>query len=117
MNIGGLNTSAGDAAQAALEQARARIAEQRPSGNDATSGVTARPTVVRQPATTPSVLSVQAPPGTDPALWNVLTTEERSFFAKATTTGPLTYSRIAARGNPDAQALPVLRGVRIDVRA
>ncbi len=33
----------------------------------------------------------EAPPGTDPALWSVLTSEERSFFANARPAGPLTY--------------------------
>ena len=33
----------------------------------------------------------QAPEGTDPALWSVLTSEERSFFARARAIGPVTY--------------------------
>ena len=35
----------------------------------------------------------EAPPGTDPALWSVLSGEERAFFAKAGAMGPLTYGR------------------------
>ena len=31
--------------------------------------------------------------GTDPALWSVLSGEERAFFAKAGAMGPLTYGR------------------------
>jgi len=52
--------------------------------------------------------------GTDAMLWSVLTTEERSFFAKSAALGPLTYSRIkeASKATP-----PVARGVRLDVRA
>jgi hypothetical protein len=54
-----------------------------------------------------------APAGTDPALWAVLTAEERSFFARARTMGPLTYGPGAARG----QKIPgILQGGRIDVR-
>ncbi len=34
---------------------------------------------------------VGAPPGTDSALWSVLTQEERSFFAAADPAGPPTY--------------------------
>lgn len=120
MNIGGLNNPAGDAA--ALEQARARAAEGRPAGTSASVvRPVARPaTAVSTPASAANgsgVASVQAPPGTDPALWSVLTTEERAFFAKATPSGPLTYARIASRGSADPLPLPVLRGMRIDVRA
>ena len=35
---------------------------------------------------------VEAPPGTDPALWSVLTSNERSYLASARPAGPLTYS-------------------------
>lgn len=56
----------------------------------------------------------EAPAGTDPALWSVLTAEERGHFAKASALGPLTYSRIKAVTNP---APPAARGVRLDVRA
>ena len=41
-------------------------------------------------------LPAEAPQGTDPELWSVLTGEERAFFAKAAQSGPLTYSRISA---------------------
>lgn len=57
-------------------------------------------------------LPLKAPPGTDPKLWSVLTSEERSFFAKAQTMGPLTYNR--ATGNGAEAAMQ--RGSRIDVR-
>ena len=56
----------------------------------------------------------EAPPGTDPTLWSVLTTEERNFFAKSASSGPLTYGRIKAATNPTP---PAARGVRLDVRA
>src|SRR5689334_11798963 len=36
-------------------------------------------------------LPAEAPAGTDPELWGVLTSEERAFFAKAAASGPLTY--------------------------
>ena len=32
-----------------------------------------------------------APPGSDPALWSVLTSEERRFFARQAALGPITY--------------------------
>lgn len=61
-----------------------------------------------------SVVPAEAPAGTDPTLWSVLTTDERNFFAKTAALGPLTYSRIKAVSNP---VPPAARGVRLDVRA
>ncbi|MBX9928779.1 MAG: hypothetical protein K2X99_07690 [Gemmatimonadaceae bacterium] len=63
-----------------------------------------------------STSAVQAPPGTDPALWSILTGEERQFFARAVTSGPLTYSKVMF-GRPTAPAAPAIRGGRLDVRA
>jgi hypothetical protein len=63
---------------------------------------------------TQASVPAEAPAGTDPALWSVLTAEERGHFAKASALGPLTYSRIKAVTNP---APPAARGVRLDVRA
>lgn len=57
---------------------------------------------------------VEPPPGTDPALWSVLSGEERAFFAKAGAMGPLTYGR-ALHELKSAQ-LPVARGGRLDVK-
>ncbi|MBV9881306.1 MAG: hypothetical protein JO180_12455 [Gemmatirosa sp.] len=69
-------------------------------------------------------LPAEAPAGTDPALWSVLTTEERAFFAKAAASGPLTYGRAAAginganamAQNAGNSAYAGLRGGRLDVR-
>ena len=62
----------------------------------------------------------EPPAGTDPALWSVLTGEERAFFAKSAAMGPLTYSRISAgvnalQGNPAPTGAAI--GGRLDVRA
>lgn len=62
-----------------------------------------------------SAVPAEAPPGTDPAFWSVLTTEERNFFAKTASLGPLTYSRF--KEATAAQTPPAARGVRLDVRA
>lgn len=62
-----------------------------------------------------SAVPAEAPPGTDPAFWSVLTTEERNFFAKTANLGPLTYSRF--KEATAAQTPPAARGVRLDVRA
>jgi translation initiation factor IF-2 len=84
----------------------------------------AQPAAVRpqQPLTGPTnARPAEAPPGTDPELWSVLTGEERAYFAKAATMGPLTYGRIAAGvsalNGGMQQAAPAARGVRLDVRA
>lgn len=61
-----------------------------------------------------SAVPAEAPAGTDPTLWSVLTNEERNFFAKTAALGPLTYSRIKAVA---PSAPPAARGVRLDVRA
>ena len=58
-----------------------------------------------------AVLSAEPPPGTDPAFWSVLTTEERLFFSKMQTLGPLTYGPTSA---PQKPAMP--RGGRIDLK-
>ncbi len=61
-----------------------------------------------------SAVPAEAPAGTDPTLWSVLTNDERNFFAKSAALGPLTYGRIKAATNP---APPAARGIRLDVRA
>ena len=63
---------------------------------------------------TQHAVPAEAPAGTDPSLWSVLTSEERAFFAKTAALGPLTYGRIKAATQP---AAPAPRGVRLDVRA
>jgi hypothetical protein len=66
------------------------------------------------PAAASNAVPVEAPEGTDPELWSVLTADERAFFAKVGAMGPLTYGHILANGRND---LPVARGGRLDVRA
>jgi hypothetical protein len=64
-------------------------------------------------ATAPGI-TVEAPPGTDPELWSILTAEERAFFASTATRGPLTYLKVMS---PNRTPLPpVTRGGRLDVR-
>lgn len=86
---------------------------------DSETGKGAR--AIRTPTSTPpatasagaqGALSAEAPAGTDPALWSVLTAEERSFFAKADSIGLLTYS---PRRSANAGAATI-RGGRIDVK-
>jgi hypothetical protein len=57
------------------------------------------------------VLPSEAPVGTDPAFWSVLTTEERIFFARLQSLGPLTYGPRSA-----APKAALARGGRLDVK-
>jgi hypothetical protein len=57
-------------------------------------------------------LPVEAPPGTDPDLWSVLTAEERRYFAKAKTLGPVTYSP-STLGMAE---IGLQRGGRLDIK-
>ena len=78
-------------------------------------GLKPQPPLTGAAAQTQAAVPPEAPAGTDPTLWSVLTTEERNFFAKTAALGPLTYSRIKA-ASPSNTA-PPSRGVRLDVRA
>ena len=59
-------------------------------------------------------LSAEAPAGTDPELWKVLSSTERSFFAKVGAMGPLTYGRVI--NDASRPATPAMRGGRLDIR-
>jgi len=111
--VGNSGMDIGGAAQIKTEQARARATEQRPA-----STTTAPVKLALRPAgNAPAAVSAQPPAGTDPQLWSVLTSEERAFFSKAATSGPLTYGRIMSRNASGIAAGPSVRGARIDVRA
>ena len=64
-------------------------------------------------------LPVEAPAGTDPELWQMLTPAERAYFAKTASMGPLTYGRpsVAAAAAGSSREAPAVRGGRIDIRA
>ena len=76
-------------------------------------GATREPLAVQgTPKPPPTIgIAAAAPPGTDPELWSMLTAEERDFFDKAQSLGPVTYGPNAASADP---ALP--RGARLDLR-
>lgn len=89
------------------------------AGTAANVATNARPALKTQTpisgqSATQHAVPTDAPAGTDPTLWSVLTADERSFFAKTAALGPLTYGRIKAVSHP---APPTARGVRLDVRA
>jgi hypothetical protein len=86
---------------------------------DVATGAALRPALKPQvpiagQAALQSTVPAEAPAGTDPSLWSVLTSDERNFFAKTASLGPLTYGRIKAS---TAAAPPSVRGGRLDVRA
>lgn len=56
--------------------------------------------------------SVEAPAGTDPELWKVLSADERAYFAKVGAMGPLTYGRVV----DSSRNVPSVRGGRLDVK-
>ena len=109
-NLGTLGR-AGDAARTNTSNVPARTTDAQPT--------TVRPalkpqTSIAGSAATQSAVPAEAPAGTDPTLWSVLTNDERNFFAKTATLGPLTYGRIKAA---TAATPPAVRGGRLDVRA
>ena len=69
----------------------------------------AAPNAERSPA-----VPTQAPAGTDPELWSVLSAEERVFFAKLGAMGPLTYGRVLSQAQQ--ASVPAARGGRLDVK-
>lgn len=126
MSIHGINTSQplpnlgasrADAArtQNAGQQGldRAAIATQNARSNVPAAALKPQTPIAGQGATQ-SAVPAEAPAGTDPMLWSVLTNDERNFFAKTAALGPLTYGRIKAATTPTP---PAARGVRLDVRA
>ena len=74
------------------------------SSTSATAGLTS-------PSATGEAGPLQAPQGTDPALWAVLTTDEQQFFHEMAALGPLTYGNAPGRSASEA---PV--GQRVDIR-
>lgn len=111
MSIGGINSGGNGAIPGHPGLRPVRPDEAKP----ATVHGHARPAAPATPVVAPEVHGVddivplEAPPGTDPALWSVLTTEERRFFSRIQAVGPLTYGPRSANVPPG-----LTRGVRID---
>jgi hypothetical protein len=72
----------------------------------------APPQVPARPAAPAPRTSASAPAAPAPSFLDLLTAEEREFFAQQTALGPLTYGPRSAR--PDAKPGPL--GQRIDVK-
>lgn len=75
----------------------------------------ARPAAAPAPAPAPGAADPAMPAGSDPQLWSVLTSEERSFFLRQQQLGAVTYGPGARAGSQQVADAP--RGLRIDVTA
>jgi hypothetical protein len=123
--LGSLGRPVGPAGNGAAQRPGAAgtqpAAVQRPAARAEAAGLRPQQPLAGAQATA-GALPSEAPAGTDPALWSVLTGEERAFFARAAASGPLTYGRISAgvnalQGNPlGSLTSPAARGGRLDVR-
>jgi hypothetical protein len=113
MNLNGIGGTAAPLLRP-QEKPRTTTVEQERAATAAAAPTPARVAASGLLAPRPGVVAPEAPAGTDPELWKVLTAEERSFFARMSNGGPLTYGRQAATGGPQA---PMVRGGRLDVRA
>jgi hypothetical protein len=117
MSVTGVNNSLRDLLATRIDQTIGRPLDQQsqtggaaPAASGALASTTAKPAAK-------SALTPQPPEGTDPALWSILTGEERAYFAHNSTSGPLTYSKIMMPNKSASSALPAVRGGRVDVRA
>lgn len=59
----------------------------------------------------------EMPKGANPELWSVLTGDEKAFFARQASLGPLTYGPGARARSVEPAALQAPRGQRLDVSA
>ena len=115
MNLNGIGGST-SATQLLRPQEKPRTTvEQERAATAAAAPAPARVAASGLLAPRPGVAAPEAPAGTDPELWKVLTAEERSFFARMGSSGPLTYGRQAVAAS--APQAPMVRGGRLDVRA
>ena len=108
-NVGGVQPSkpqqtGSTLPDARIDQRQAPIPVQAPRAPQA-------PNAAQAPA---AAVPTQAPPGTDPELWSVLSADERAFFAKLGTMGPLTYGRVLSQAHQPS--VPAARGGRLDVK-
>ncbi len=111
MSISGIPGSTWPASLTNTERA---ITERRPQAvvTEAPSGSTAMES--RAAASSAAALPDTPPPGTDPVLWNVLSAEERVWFARVGAMGPLTYGRVL--NGQAAPPTPDVRGGRLDLK-
>lgn len=100
---------------ASLPDLRSITREPGPPAEGATRSATTpapAPAPGRAPSAAEATASSAAPEGVDPALWSVLTREERDFFARSRSRGPLTYGPGSTQSGTSAAP----RGRRLDIR-
>jgi hypothetical protein len=120
MSVTGVNNSLRDLLATRIDQTIGRpLDQQSQTGGTAAAGSSslAPASAGTSKSATKSALTPQPPEGTDPALWSILTGEERAYFANNSASGPLTYSKIMMPNKSASSALPAVRGGRVDVRA
>jgi hypothetical protein len=120
MSVTGVNNSLRDLLATRIDQTIGRPLDQQGQTGSAPATAGARTSAATQATAKPaakSALTPQPPEGTDPALWSILTGEERAYFANNSTSGPLTYSKVMMPNRSASSALPAVRGGRVDVRA
>ncbi|MFI5309600.1 MAG: hypothetical protein ACHQQ3_00085 [Gemmatimonadales bacterium] len=119
MSITGISSTIRDVIAQRPDQSAAREPDQQQPASAAwrrpvsPKPVAANATAARQVR---AALEPQAPEGTDPALWSILTHEERSFFANRASSGPLTYTKVMMPDYARTAAAPAMRGGRVDIR-
>lgn len=117
MSVTGVNNSLRDLLSTRIDQTIGRpLDQQSQTGGAAAPAAPTGTTAAARPAKQ-SALTPLAPEGTDPALWSILTGEERAYFANNMSSGPLTYSKVMMPNRTSSSALPAVRGGRVDVRA
>lgn len=115
MNLNGIGSTLGGI-RTPLADPRTRGVQQ-----DRAPAATVATPALRQPAAAAAArqaapaVPVEAPPGTDPELWAVLSSDERAFFSRVGAMGPLTYGYVMQTGQLPTEA-PASRGGRLDVR-
>jgi hypothetical protein len=118
MTVSGVNSALLGAIAARLDRVGPSAPDPRdPSRvNGRVERTPAHPTTGMSGAGLQGGLGVTPPEGVDPALWSVLTGEERAFFAQQAAAGPLTYGRMGITPATPAASIPVARGGRLDIR-
>ena len=113
-SIAGTTAPAGAPGTTGSGAAAARTERRPVAPQSAPLALPAAPGMARTHAA-PAAVPALPPPGTDPDLWNVLSNDERTYFAKLGAMGPLTYGRVLSGHVQPQQA--VSRGARLDVKA
>lgn len=112
MSINGINGSVFPSIIPGSPRARDAESSQGTRTGETRESVTPAPTApTPRAARSSETVPAEAPAGTDPALWSVLSPEERAFFARAKALGGVTYGP-----GTRARSAGVPTGGRIDVK-